>query len=130
MTIIEAIIESKCMSCCDYTSESPHWTATIYNDNIDIQEHEINFRHKLLANNYNISRDNGFHEIKNLLEKSNKYARDTEDLYCSTNTLFIIIQIYQNNNLMYRYKWYNEPDEEILFINQKNLLVELENFLN
>lgn len=128
--IIEVTIESKCMDCCDYTTQHPHWSATVFDDHINIQEHEINFRHKLDSNNYNILRNNSFIKIKNLLEKSNKYARDTEDNYCSTNALYVIVEVYEKDNLIYTTKWYNEIDEEQLLLNQKNLLVYLKNLID
>ena len=126
---IKVIIESKCMDCCDYITQYPHWSATIFDDHINIQEHEINLRHKLNYNNYNIPRNNSFIKIKKLLEKSNKYARDTEYHYCSTNALHVIVQVYEKDNLIYTHKWYNETDKQFL-LNQNDFLIEFENLFN
>lgn len=104
---IKSYINVKCMDCCNYRSISPHWTININRDIVKIIEHKINLRYSLDGKEYMIERSKVNSKCIELLELSNKYAYDVEQQYCSTNALFIIIKIYRNRRLIYKYSWYN-----------------------
>ena len=125
---IETHIRSKCMDCCDYEITYLHWTIQYINGRYIINENQISFRFSSECNNYNINVENAKDKCIELIKKSNKFARDTEDAYCSTNALNCIVKFYDNNNLVYSHEWHNDSDENLI-INNYKLFEFIDNFL-